>query len=432
MASISTDQNGNRTVQFYGTDGKRRSVRLGNVPMKQAESMRLKIQALNSAKRSGLPLDDELSTWLGKIGEDLADKLAGVGLIPKRTARTLDAFIQSYISERTDVKKATQIGMEQARRRLTVFFGKDVSLNSITAADADRWVIHLRAKYAEATAARTIKRARQFFTAAKRGKILSDNPFDGIKPGRMDNPDKLFFVTPEITQKILDACPSIEWKAIVALARYGGLRCPSELLALLWTDIDWERGRFLVRSSKLEKNKDRGQRWVPLFPELRSQLADLFDDSPVGAVHVIQRTRDAGVNLRTQLERIIYKAGEIPWQRLFQNCRSTRETELAAKFPLHVVTAWIGNSEIVAANHYLQVTDADFMAAASGAKSGAMEVRNPVRTQADSTCPNSRFSAKSRDIPGIQSPCVQSSLSVSNCTDGPGGTRTHTPCGTGS
>ena len=28
--------------------------------------------------------------------------------------------------------------------------------------------------------------------------------------------------------------------------------------------------------------------------------------------------------------------------------------------PLHVVTAWIGNSELVAARHYLQLTDAHF------------------------------------------------------------------------
>ncbi len=46
--------------------------------------------------------------------------------------------------------------------------------------------------------------------------------------------------------------------------------------------------------------------------------------------------------------------------RLFQNMRASRETELAESNPLHVVTAWIGNSARIAAQHYLQVTDADF------------------------------------------------------------------------
>jgi hypothetical protein len=40
--------------------------------------------------------------------------------------------------------------------------------------------------------------------------------------------------------------------------------------------------------------------------------------------------------------------------------RSSRETELAESFPMHVVCAWIGNSEPIAARHYLQVTDDHF------------------------------------------------------------------------
>ena len=77
-------------------------------------------------------------------------------------------------------------------------------------------------------------------------------------------------------------------------------------------------------------------------------------------------------NLRTQLERIIRRAGLKPWPKPFQNCRSTRETELAETYPIHVVCAWIGNTVAVAAKHYLQVTDADFeKASGGGARSGA-------------------------------------------------------------
>lgn len=45
--------------------------------------------------------------------------------------------------------------------------------------------------------------------------------------------------------------------------------------------------------------------------------------------------------------------------------RATRETELAARFPSHVVTAWIGNSAVITAKHYMQATDADLAAAAA-------------------------------------------------------------------
>ena len=81
------------------------------------------------------------------------------------------------------------------------------------------------------------------------------------------------------------------------------------------------------------------------------------------AAHVITRYRDATQNLRTTFRKIIERAGLQPWPKLFQNLRSTRETELSNDFPLHVVTAWIGNSQLVAAKHYLQVTDQHFYGA---------------------------------------------------------------------
>jgi hypothetical protein len=61
---------------------------------------------------------------------------------------------------------------------------------------------------------------------------------------------------------------------IIALSRYGGLRCPSEHLALGWQDINWGLDRFLLRSSKTEHHEDVGERWVPIFPELRPFLED--------------------------------------------------------------------------------------------------------------------------------------------------------------
>jgi hypothetical protein len=78
---------------------------------------------------------------------------------------------------------------------------------------------------------------------------------------------------------------------------------------------------------------------------------------------VVQRSRDATKNLRTHFKRIIKRAGVVPWEKPCQNLRSSRETELAGTFPLHVVCAWIGNSEAVARQHYLQVTDEHFAAA---------------------------------------------------------------------
>lgn len=118
-------------------------------------------------------------------------------------------------------------------------------------------------------------------------------------------------------------------------------------------------------------------RLIPLFPELRPLLADAFDAAEPGTVFVVNRYRDATANLRTQLLRIIRRAGLTPWPKPFHNLRASRETELAASFPLHVVCDWIGNSERIADRHYLQVTDDHFQAAATGA---ANTLQNPMQT----------------------------------------------------
>ncbi|MCA9177890.1 MAG: hypothetical protein KDB14_25670 [Planctomycetales bacterium] len=53
--------------------------------------------------------------------------------------------------------------------------------------------------------------------------------------------------------------------------------------------------------------------------------------------------------------------------------RASRETELAKEYPIHVVTAWLGNTPRIALKHYLQVTDADFERAAQVSKEDSAE-----------------------------------------------------------
>ena len=103
--------------------------------------------------------------------------------------------------------------------------------------------------------------------------------------------------------------------------------------------------------------------------------------------YVITRYRDPSSNLRTQLHRIIAKAGLKPWPKLFQNLRSTRETELAETWPMHVVCAWIGISEAVAQKHYLQVTDEHFEQAAGGGRNAPEKAtQNQAQQAAAASC----------------------------------------------
>ena len=377
MASISTDKSGLRKIQFADHNGNRKIVRLGKLPMKAAETILAKIEGILEAKLSRRSLAPEVATWLGEIPDMLCKRLAAVGLIAPREKQQADAtklgeFIDAYLVSRTDIKPRTRINLLLVRRDLVARFGADKPLRDVTPGDADEWRRWLSSRdkpLGENSVRRHCGRAKQLFRAALRKRLISENPFADMKNCAVQaNKSREHFVTREVADKVLAECPDNEWRLIFALARYAGLRTSSETLLLSWADIDWERGRILVRSPKTEHHEGKDSRLVPIFPELRPHLEAAWDAAAEGSEFVIARRRDSNINLRTQLLRIITKAGLPSWPKLFQNLRATCETELAETFPLHVVTAWLGNSQLVAAKHYLQVTDEHFARASHNQK----------------------------------------------------------------
>jgi len=367
MASIATDPNGKRRILFSNAEGDRKAIHLGEMSERGAKSILYRVEQLIEAQLTGRALEPATAQWVADLHPRLAKKLARVGLIPKpqkKGAATLGPFLAEYMATRTDVKPSTRRHLEQARQKLIGFFGEEKTLASITSGDADEFRLHLLQSLGDNTTRRMCGRAKQFFRAALRKRLIAENPFGdmrgcNVQPNRARN----FFVTRETAGKVLDACPDAEWRLLFALSRYGGLRCPSEHLSLRWGDVDWEKGRIRIPSPKTEHHAGRDARWIPIFPELRPYLEQAFEQAEPGTEYVITRYRSRNSNLRTQLKRIIQSAGLEPWPKLFQNLRSTRETELAETFPIHVVCTWLGNTQAVATKHYLQVTDEHFEAA---------------------------------------------------------------------
>jgi integrase len=250
---------------------------------------------------------------------------------------------------------------------------------------------------AENTIRRRCKRIKQFFTAACKKRLIKENPFDGIVTSTVSNPKRQEFIRREDIQKVLDACPNNEWRLIFGLARFGGLRCPSEVLRLKWDDVDFERLRFTVHASKTEHHADSGIRTVPMFPELQPLFQDAFDQAKPGDVYCVTRYRQ-GQNLAPHARRIVKSAGIEPWPKIFQNCRSSRETELfkLTKGNVKAVCKWIGNSPAVAMQHYAQVTEADTREAAEiSILTGAEKtVHNPVHVVQNSVQIGAALSCK--------------------------------------
>ena len=164
----------------------------------------------------------------------MAKKLAKVGLIPKpdvKPAATLGPFLKSYIDGRADLKAATKIVRGQVIRDLKDFFGESREVATITPGNADDFKQWLVARgLAATTVHKRLQSARSFFHAMWRRKLIVENPFDGVKAAATGIKDRQRFVMREEIARVLAACPDHHWRTIVALSRYGGLRCPSEVL----------------------------------------------------------------------------------------------------------------------------------------------------------------------------------------------------------
>lgn len=416
MASLSTDPNGNRRVLFTHPDGKRNTLYLGPLTRKQGEAVKLRVEALVASLAARLPLDPDTAAWLAGVGDDLADKLHRAGLAPERRSESLGAFLAGYIDRRrADSKGGTVINIERVAADLIAFYGPRTPLRDVTKRRADDFRTHYLTRpkrLAPATVHRRLKMARMFFAYAAKVKLVADNPFRDVAAPNALPAEKRHYVSVADTDRLLDVCDPT-WRAIVALARFGGLRCPNEVLSLKWEHVDFAAGRMTVTSAKTEHHEGKGYRVVPLFPRLRAVLDEAWELAPAGAEYVVggdYRARSLNgtvwnnVNLRTQFLKLARRAGLKAWPRPFNNLRASCETDLNERFPSHVVCEWIGHSPAVAATHYLTVRESDFERAVSDNAFGdAPATQRPTRTRADRTRPASTVSPQPIVLVGFSS-----------------------------
>lgn len=397
MASIVDDPNGRRRIQFVGTDAKRKTVRLGKIDRKGAESICRHVEALLSAKIGGQPIPRDTTNWLPAIGDALRDKLAAVGLIEARAARAVGAFLTAYLEQRRgDSKPATAVTIRTVVGDLTQFLSAATDLRAVTVERAEAFKKHYQdRKLAQATIYRRLKMAKMLFGHAMKLKLIDANPFADVKSKNHNPPERRHYITPGDTLKLMDAA-NPTWRTIIALSRFGGLRCPSEVLTLKWENVNLATGRMVVQSPKTEHLEGRAERVVPVFAPLRPYLEEAWELANPGEQYVVGGAQGDGyrrashgangwvnANVRTTFEKVIRRAGLVAWPKVFHNMRASCETDLMANHPIHVVTAWIGNTPKIALGHYLQTLDADFEKAVKVAQNPAHRVaQNEAQTGA--------------------------------------------------
>lgn len=372
MASISTDAKGNRRIKFYDSEGKQRGIRIGRVDKKTAERLCRDVEELLAARRMGQPVHPQTADNVSRLNGAIRRRFERVGLLEpvagELPAMALGAFITAYIEGRTDVKASTKDNnYRHAHVVLIEYFGADRRLSTITPGDAEEFRIWLQtqrpAKHKKVLAINTVRTlcrvAKQMFAHAEKKRLIAESPFAGIKGLQVRGTVERQLTVPlEWIDRVLEACPNEDWRLLVVLCRYGGLR-PAEACNLRWEHIDWQSRKIRVLCQKTARHEGRAWRVVPIFPEIAPHLEASRGLAEDGAEMVIARYR-SNRNLRKPFQDIVKRAGLAVWPKPFQNLRSTRENELMRRHAEHVVCGWIGNTQRVAREHYLTATDEDF------------------------------------------------------------------------
>ena len=363
MSSISTNKkNRTRRLMFQVNKGGRRcQMYLGRIPKKQAEAIRRGVDSLIAAKRSKSSIDAETADWLASIDPKIREDLVRHGLAEPGAARldlTLGELVTQFYESQA-VKQATVAAYKQATNSLLGHLGAGSLVRGLESQQLEGWHKALHSSgLAQATVTKRVNIAKAVFSRAINWGVIEKCPLRHVKRGTQVNPARLQYVPREVVDSVLAACPNDESRLIVVLARYAGLRCPTEMVSLYWGDIDFDRSVIRIRSSKLAAYGQKGVRDIPISPEVRVALLKVGIGGD--GERVVPRIASASTNVRTMLIAAIKLAGVKQWPRLLQNLRASCEMDWADMAGHHAAAAWIGHSLEVSAKHYVRVRDHHF------------------------------------------------------------------------
>jgi len=396
MASLSEDAPKKWRILFMcpATPGKRRQIYFSGYNAKRAETFFNIVERLIEARSLNTTIQPQDAAWLAELPDKMYGKLVRNGLVQPRVVAepepepdrlSLAAFLQDHIDHgRTSTgKKAAVSTLAKwigTQRFLEVVFPHR-DLESITAEDAHQfrvWLDKRRIKQttsgrkglpmAENAKRKHIANCKMFFNAAKRRGLISSNPFNAQVSGTQANRSRDYYVTPEETVKLLAVAPDAQWRLLIALWRLAGLR-KMEVFNLTWGDVLHEQGKLRVRSTKTEHREGCEQRYVPIRDVAR-YLEDAFQNALPDGKHtmpadepIIRRFSASNSNLDKPFKAIIESAGLVPWAKLFQNMRSSCETQwLKDGERADLVANWMGHSVKVQRQNYVQHTQEDIEA----------------------------------------------------------------------
>jgi integrase len=397
MASIANDPNGRKRILFVAPDESRKTIRLGKIDRKSAESICRHVEALLAAKIGGQPVPRDTAAWLANIGAALRDKLEAVGLVEAQPRLTVGEFLAKWLDGKKAMghKPTSLRAWGQTVAGLVEQFGPR-PLASLSHADGEAFRAAMQGRKLRATTIhKRLGHARQMLEDAARLGHISVNPWKHVQASR-----RRPIGTPGLRSRRGRRAShrALPERRLEAAGCLGPVRRPARPIGSVLAYLG-RRGlgtRPTERAIAQDGTPGQAHRVIPIFPLLRPHLEAAFEQAPEGSVYIFpnnwraRATGDngwAGANMRTTFAKIVRRAGVEPWPRLWHSLRASCESDLAQSFPLATVTKWLGNTPSVALRHYVDPTEAAFDRALEwrptrGAKSGALEAQKAAQ-QAD-------------------------------------------------
>lgn len=274
-------------------------------------------------------------------------------------ASTIDE-LNYYSKKHLTCKSATALNEHRyTRDHLAEFFGKDRRLHTITTAEGRQFMAFLKETLAESTAGKRCEKAKGYFRTAVENNWLQKNPLEEVSTSAKAPRDRDVDISQADSNRILQEIVDPKFALVYALARYGGLRTPSEPNVIELDHIRWDDHQIHIHAPKT------GLRTIPIFAEIRPHLLEVCEMAEVGQVRLLGDWEPTNAALTNRLCRILKRLGMDRYPKPWQNLRTTRENELKELYPRHVVHAWIGHTEDTAREFYDRVSKEHYLTASS-------------------------------------------------------------------
>ena len=343
-----------RAIDFSFPANHRHRLRLGVVSMDTAKECCRQVEKLIEARSTGQALGLSTGEWLKQIDDNIYESLVRFGLCKPRVggdvAPSLEEWMTKCIEQRKSSLKPGSIErLEQSASRIKKYFGAMLSIDKLTPDSAADWRASMLTEgLSEATTRLHCRNAKSIFAEAEQRELIRKNPFGRLRSSSIAAQRKRN-VTAEEATKILKACPSLDWQVLFGLARFSGLRIPSESHILTWENVDWKLKRLHVYAPKTDSI-----RVVPIVTQLFEILEKARALASSKTDKIVQMSTN---NLHRNFKQMLTAAGIDVWDDLFQTLRRSCETDLAKHCPQGSVSRWIGHSMRVSGEHYLMDDD---------------------------------------------------------------------------